>query len=158
MWIWSVCTRMGIWSVCIGMWIWSVCTRMGIWSVCIWMWIWSVCIGTYKLNSTRPWRCSWNVNLGTAIFIFCVRIVMQQTRKYEIFLRASDWITPTKSTQHIFLINIFLQIMACKLTNLSDFTPDKNLSCSEAGRRRLEIWPGSTKFGSCKNHFQTNLS
>ena len=35
------------------------------------------------------------------------------------------------------LIDIFLQIMACKLTNLSDFTPDKNLSRSEAGRRRL---------------------
>ena len=31
-----------------------------------------------------------------------------------------------------FLIHIFLQIMACKLTNLSDITPDKNLSCSEA--------------------------
>ena len=45
--------------------------------------------------------------------------------------------TPTKNRDQIFLIDIFLQIMACKLTNLSDFTPDKKLSCSEAGRRRL---------------------
>ena len=37
-----------------------------------------------------------------------------------------------------YLMDIFLQIMTCKLTNLSDFTPDKNLSCSEAGRRRLQ--------------------
>ena len=37
----------------------------------------------------------------------------------------------------IFLIDIFLQIiiiMACKLTNLSDFTSNKNLSSSQAGR------------------------
>ena len=31
----------------------------------------------YKLNSTWPWRCSWNVNLGTIIVVFWVRIVMQ---------------------------------------------------------------------------------
>ena len=31
----------------------------------------------------------------------------------------------------------FLQIMTCILTNLSDFTPEKNLSCSEAGQRCL---------------------
>ena len=24
----------------------------------------------YKLNSTWPWRCSWNVNLGTVIVVF----------------------------------------------------------------------------------------
>ena len=48
-----------------------------------------------------------------------------------------DWNTPTSSSDQIFLIGIFLQIVACKLTNLSNFTPDKNLSCSEAGRRRL---------------------
>ena len=46
-------------------------------------------------------------------------------------------ISPKNSFFFSFLIDIFLQIMACKLTNLSDFTPDKNLSCSEAGRRRL---------------------
>ena len=45
--------------------------------------------------------------------------------------------TPTKNRDQIFLTDIFLQIMACKLTNLSDFTPDKNLSCFEVGRRRL---------------------
>ena len=42
-----------------------------------------------------------------------------------------------KSEIQFFLIDVFLQIMACKLTNLSGFTPDKNLSCSEAGRRRV---------------------
>ena len=36
-----------------------------------------------------------------------------------------------KIEDQIFLIDIFLQIMACKLTNLSDFTADKKLSCSE---------------------------
>ena len=35
------------------------------------------------------------------------------------------------------LTESFLQIMASKLTNLSDFTRDKNLSCFEARRRRL---------------------
>ena len=54
-----------------------------------------------------------------------------------ILARASDFNTPTKNRDQIISIDIFLQIMACKLTNLSDFTPDKNLSCSEAGRRRL---------------------
>ena len=48
--------------------------------------------------------------------------------------------------------------MACKLTNLSDFTLDKKLSCPEAGRRRFGVWQGLTKFGWCKNHFQINLS
>ena len=32
-----------------------------------------------SLNSTWPWRCSWNVNLGTVILVFWVRIVMQHT-------------------------------------------------------------------------------
>ena len=26
--------------------------------------MWSVCIGMYKLNSTWPWRFSWNVDLS----------------------------------------------------------------------------------------------
>ena len=38
----------------------------------------------YKLNSTWPWRCSWNVNLGTVIVVFWVRIVMQHS-KVRIF-------------------------------------------------------------------------
>ena len=32
--------------------------------------------------------------------------------------------TLTKNGDKIFLIDLFLQIMACKLTNLSDFTPE----------------------------------
>ena len=61
------------------------------------------------------------------------------------FRRASDWNTPTKNRGQIFLIEIVLQIMVCKLTNLSDFTPDKNLSCSEASDGVSEVWYALTK-------------
>ena len=67
------------------------------------------------------------------------RFQVRNSGVFEIseFELARSNCTPTENRDQIFLIDIFLQIMACKLTNLSDFTPDKNLSCSEAGRRRL---------------------
>ena len=48
--------------------------------------------------------------------------------------RASNWNIPTKNRDQIFLIDIFLQIMTSKLTNLSDFTPDKNLASLKFGK------------------------
>ena len=42
--------------------------------------VYLVGIEMYKLNSTWPWRFSWNVDLGTLIVAFWVRIIMQHTK------------------------------------------------------------------------------
>ena len=70
------------------------CTRLTR-VVCIRMCIWSVCIGMYKLNSTWPWRFSWNADLGTVTAVVRVRIVMQLTdvRIFHLhhFIAAQTW-------------------------------------------------------------------
>ena len=45
-----------------------------------------------------------------------------------------------KNRDQIFLIDIFLQIMACKLTNLSDITPDKNCPALRQNDGLFEVW------------------
>ena len=92
--------------------------------------------------------CQWRLQLVRLQLVFDyhniidrtrTRIVMQHTEVRIFHLHHSiaaqtcnnfgglrTEILRQKNRDQIFLIDIFLQIMACKLTNLSDLTPDKN--------------------------------
>ena len=50
-----------------------------------------------------------------------------------------DRFQPAWKWDQILWIDVYLQIVACKLKNLSDFTPDINFSSSEA-ERAFEVW------------------
>jgi len=56
------------------------------------------------------------------------------------------------------LIDVVLEIMARKLKHLSVFTPERNLSCSEAGRRRLLSLGRLDKFGRKKITVRTGIT
>ena len=61
-----------------------------------------------------------------------------------------DRFQPAWKWDQILWIDVYLQIVACKLKNLSDFTPDINFSSSEAGRRRLWSLVNLDQFGRVK--------
>ena len=61
-----------------------------------------------------------------------------------------DRFQPAWKWDQILLIDVYPQIVACKLKNLSDFTPDINFSSSEAGRRRLWSLVNLDQFGRVK--------
>ena len=77
------------------------------------------------------------------IFLWCYRwiclLLLEFAHKVTSLLQL--WRTRLQVTQNsmttLYLIDIFSQINACKLKNLTVLMLDKNLSCSEAWRRHL---------------------